>query len=80
MKIANSNYPTDERVPWEDPLDIPGMMEDSGRCRDLERSLVTLAEFMSKLWSVTDTSRLLLACLRRVWVGSEEPRPIILGQ
>lgn len=63
MKITNSNYPTDERVLRKVPLDVPGIVGDDRRCRGLERLLVTVAEFLDKVWSVTDTSMLLFACL-----------------
>ena len=63
MEVADGNYPTDKRIPWKIPLNVPGMVWNDGGCRDLERLLVTLTEFLGEAWSVIDTPGLLRTCL-----------------
>ena len=62
MKVADGNYPTDERILWQVPLDVRGMMDD-GRGSDQERLLVTFAELLGGVWPVIFTSELLVICL-----------------
>ena len=75
MKITDGNYPTNERVLREVPF-----VGDNRRCRNLEKLLVALTEFLGEVWSITNTSRLSRVRLWFVRVGSEEPRPVNRGQ